>query len=118
MPGGLHFSSFFLVVNKNKWDSLSKADRDAIDAVSGEAYAKLAGRVFGKQQDDIVAARKTEGRIKTSMAEPQMVDALRKALGFFDQDWSAAAKAKGIDGEAALKYFREEAAAYEKTRVK
>lgn len=118
VPGGLHFSSFFLVVNKNKWDSLSKADRDAIDAVSGEAYAKLAGRVFGKQQDDIVAARKTEGRIKTSMAEPQMVDALRKALGFFDQDWSAAAKAKGIDGEAALKYFREEAAAYEKTRVK
>jgi len=118
VPGGLHFSSFFVVVNKNKWDALPKADRDAIDAVSGEAYAKLAGKVLAKQQDDILAARKAEGRAKTSVADPQMVDALRKALGFFDVEWIAAAKAKGIDGEAALKYFRDEAAAYEKTRVK
>jgi len=118
VPGGLHFSSFFVVVNKNKWEALSKADRDAIDAVSGEAYAKLAGKVLAKQQDDIIGARKAEGRVKTSVADPQMVDALRKSLGFFDQDWIAAAKAKGIDGEAALKYFRDEAAAYEKTRAK
>ena len=108
----------FVVVNKNKWESLSKADRDAIDAVSGEAYARLAGKVLAKQQDDILAARKAEGRIKSSVADPQMVDAFRKALSFFDQEWIAAAKAKGIDGDAALKYFRDEAAAYEKTRAK
>ena len=35
--------------------------------------------------------------------------------GFFDEEWKSAAKAKGIDGEAALKYFRDEAAAYAKT---
>ena len=118
IPGGLHFSSFFVVVNKNKWESLPKADRDAIESVSGEAYARLAGKVLARQQDDILAARKAEGRVKSSVADPQMVDGLRKALGFFDQEWIAAAKAKGIDGEAALKYFRDEAAAYEKTRVK
>jgi len=118
IPGGLHFSSFFEVVNKAKWESLTKADRDAIDGVSGEAYAKLAGKVLAKQQDDILAARKAEGRIKTTVADAQMVDAFRKSLGFFDQEWIAAAKAKGIDGEAALKYFRDEAAAYEKTRAK
>ena len=115
VPGGLHFSSFFVVVNKAKWDSLSKADRDAIDSVSGEAYAKLAGKVLSKQQDDILAARKAEGRIKTTVADAQLVDAFRKALRFFDEEWKAAAKAKGIDGEAALKYFRDEAAAYAKT---
>ena len=115
VPGGLHFSSFFVVINQAKWDSLSKADRDAIDSVSGEAYAKLAGKVLGKQQDDILAARKAEGRIKTTVADAQLVDALRKALGFFDEEWKSAAKAKGIDGEAALKYFRDEAAAYAKT---
>ena len=115
VPGGLHFSSFFVVINQAKWDSLSKADRDAIDSVSGEAYAKLAGKVLGKQQDDILAGRKAEGRIKTTVADAQLVDALRKALGFFDEDWKSAAKARGIDGEAALKYFRDEAAAYAKT---
>ena len=103
------------MVNKAKWDSLSKADRDAIDSVSGEAYAKLAGKVLGKQQDDILAARKAEGRIKTTVADAQLVDAFRKALGFFDEEWKSAARAKGIDGEAALKYFRDEAAAYAKT---
>ena len=116
IPGGLHFSSFFVVVNKAKWDSLSKADRDAIDGVSGEAYAKLAGKVLAKQQDDALAARKAEGRIKTTVADAATVDAFRKALAFFDQEWGAAAKAAGVDGDAALKYFRDEAAAYEKTR--
>lgn len=116
IPGGLHFSSFFLVVNQAKWDALSKADRDAIDAVSGEAYAKLAGKVLAKQQDDAIAARKAEGRIKTIVADAKTVEAFRKSLGFFDQEWVAAAKSAGIDGDAALKYFRDEAAAYEKTR--
>ena len=116
IPGGLHFSSFFVVVNKAKWDSLSKADRDAIDTVSGEAYAKLAGKVLAKQQDDAIAARKADGRIKTTVADARTVEALRNSLGFFDQEWIASAKAAGIDGDAALKYFRDEAAAYEKTR--
>ncbi len=116
IPGGLHFSSFFVVVNKAKWDSLSKADRDAIDGVSGEAYAKLAGKVLAKQQDDALAARKAEGRIKTTVADAATVDAFRKALAFFDQEWVTAAKAAGVDGDAALKYFRDEAAAYEKIR--
>ncbi len=116
IPGGLHFSSFFVVVNKAKWDSLAKADRDAIDSVSGEAYAKLAGKVLAKQQDEALAARKSEGRIKTTVADVATVDAFRKALLFFDQEWVAAAKTAGVDGDAALKYFRDEAAAYEKTR--
>ena len=116
IPGGLHFSSFFVVVNKAKWDSLSMADRDAIDAVSGEAYAKLAGKVLAKQQDDAIAARKADGKIKTTVADARTVEAFRNSLGFFDQEWIASAKAAGIDGDAALKYFRAEAAAYEKTR--
>ncbi len=116
IPGGLHFSSFFVVVNKAKWDALSKADRDAIDGVSGEVYARLAGKVLAKQQDDAIAARKAEGRIKVTVADTQTVDSFRKSLAFFDQEWIAAAKAVGIDGDAALKYFRDEALAYEKTR--
>lgn len=116
IPGGLLFSSFFVVVNKAKWETLSKADRDAIDSVSGETVAKLAGKVLAKQQDDAIAARKAEGRIKTIVADAQTVDAFRKSLAFFDQEWIVAAKAAGIDGEAALKYFRDEAATYDKSR--
>jgi TRAP-type C4-dicarboxylate transport system substrate-binding protein len=112
IPGGLHFSSFFLTVNKAKWDSLSKADRDAIDGVSGERLARLAGRVLGKQIDDVIAARRAEGRIKTTVASPQVVADFQRQLEFFEKNWKTAASAKGVDGESALKYFKEQAAAY------
>lgn len=112
IPGGYHFSSFFVVVNKAKWDALPRADRDAIESVSGEAYAKLAGKTLGKQQDDILAARRTEAKMKTTVADAALLADLRKAIGAFDSEWTAAAKAKGIDGEGAMKYFREQAAAY------
>lgn len=114
IPGGFHFSSFFVVVNKTKWDALPKADRDAIESVSGEAYARLAGQVLAKQQDEILAARKKEGRIVQSVADEALTAELRKGLAFFDEEWGAAAKAKGIDAVAALKYFRDEAAAYKR----
>lgn len=114
IPGGMHFSSFFLVVNKGKWDSLSPEDRAAIDGVSGEKLARLAGQVLAKQQDDALAARRAEGRIKTSVAAPEVVAAFRRNLEFFDQEWVATAKARGVDGEAALRFFKEEAARYKR----
>ena len=114
IPGGFHFSSFFVVVNKAKWDALPKADQEAIEKVSGEAYARLAGQVLAKQQDDILVGRKAEGRIAQTVADEKLTAELRKGLAFFDEEWSAAAKAKGIDAAAALKYFRDEAAAYKR----
>jgi TRAP-type C4-dicarboxylate transport system substrate-binding protein len=112
IPDGYHFSSFFVVVNQAKWDALSSADRQAIDSVSGEKYAKLAGKVLGKQQDDILAARRAEARMKSLAAEGPLLEALRNGLVFFDKQWSEAAKAKGIDAEAALAFFREQARTY------
>ncbi|MGE0798759.1 MAG: TRAP transporter substrate-binding protein [Lautropia sp.] len=112
IPGGMHFSSFFLVVNKAKWESLSQEDRTAIDSVSGERLARLAGKVLAKQQDDAIAARKAEGRIKTTVASAPVVEDFRKHLSFFETEWKAAAKAKGIDGDAALNFFKQEAASY------
>lgn len=112
IPGGYHFSSFFVVVNQRKWDSIGKAERDAIESVSGEAYAKLAGKALGEQQDGLLAEFKKKGTMQMDRASPETVAGLKKALEFFDREWIAAAKAKGIDGEAALRFFREQAAAY------
>jgi len=44
--GGLYNTSMFLVINKKKWESLSKEDQEAINSVSGEELAKLAGKAW------------------------------------------------------------------------
>ncbi|MGH6861573.1 MAG: TRAP transporter substrate-binding protein [Phyllobacterium sp.] len=112
IPGGYHFSSFFVVVNQKKWDSIGKAERDAIERVSGEEYAKLAGKALGEQQDSLLADFKKKGTMQMNTASAETMAGLKKTLEFFDRDWVAAAKTKGVDGEAALRFFREQAAAY------
>ncbi len=46
VDGGLYNVSMFVVMNKKKWNSLSKKDQIAINSVSGEALAKLAGKAW------------------------------------------------------------------------
>src|SRR5437764_189876 len=45
-PGGFYSSSFGFFMNEDKWNKLSKQDRDAIMSVSGEALAQLAGKAW------------------------------------------------------------------------
>mgnify|MGYP001764922983 CR=1 FL=1 len=51
MPGGLYSQSFFVVINKKKWDALPEKDRAAIDKVSGEALAKHLGTRWQREED-------------------------------------------------------------------
>lgn len=45
-PGGLYNVSFFFVMNQAKYDSLSAEDQAAIDEISGEAFARMAGQAW------------------------------------------------------------------------
>jgi len=44
--GGLYNVSMFLVMNKKKWNKLSQEDKVAINSVSGEFLAKMAGKAW------------------------------------------------------------------------
>jgi TRAP-type C4-dicarboxylate transport system substrate-binding protein len=43
-PGGMYSSAFGFFMNEDKWNKLSKEDQAAIEKVSGEHLARLAGR--------------------------------------------------------------------------
>jgi TRAP-type C4-dicarboxylate transport system substrate-binding protein len=47
-PGGFYSSSFGFFMNEDKWNKLPKQDQDAILSVSGEALARLAGKLVGR----------------------------------------------------------------------
>src|SRR5262249_56051395 len=42
-PGGMYSSAFGFFMNEDKWNKLPKQDQEAIERISGEHIARLAG---------------------------------------------------------------------------
>ena len=111
VPGGLYNVSFYLVMNKDTFNGLSAADQEAVLNVSGEAFAKMAGKAWDAADQVGLDAMKQNGNsIKT--ASPQLVAEIKAATKDIEADWVKRASAKGVDAEAALKFFREKVKEY------
>lgn len=104
IPDGLYRTGHFLIVNQAKWDALPDEDKKAIDFVSGEPLAALAGKMWDSADADGKAHLIKDGT-SFSVANAQMMSALHAKLDFLRGEWVAKAKKKGVDGEAALAYF-------------
>lgn len=113
VPKGLYNTSFFMVMNKAKWDSLSKEDQAAIDAVSGEAFARLAGKAWDTADAAGFETIKAAG-IKVDTFDAEAVADLKTRLAFTEQAFIEKARAKGVDGAAAIKMLKDDIAAQEK----
>lgn len=113
VPGGLYNTSFFVVMNEGTWNGLSDEDKAAIDKVSGEAMARLAGQAWDTAD---AAGNKTmaEKGLEIAPADDAMTAELAEKLDGINQGFLDAAKASGIDGEAALEMLRGEIAAQAK----
>ena len=110
-PGGILPGSFFIVVHKKSWDAISGKDQAAIMGVSGERYAIRAGAVFDEEAEkalDMICA----STVELSVASPGLISGYAAAAGFIDEEWVRKADAAGIDGLAALRYFREQVEVY------
>lgn len=108
VQGGLHAVTFSLIFNEKKWKRLSKADKAAIDSVSGERVAVNAGRKTDSL-DKVVAADAKKKGITFEAASPEFVAAMKKSAAHFTTEWIATAKSRGVDGAAALAYFKSQA---------
>jgi TRAP-type C4-dicarboxylate transport system substrate-binding protein len=113
VPKGLYNTSFFVVMNKAKWDALPKEDQAAIDAASGEAFARLAGKAWDAADAAGFEVIKAAG-IKIDTLDGAAVADLRGRLAFTEKAFLDKAAAKGVDGAAALKMLKDEIAVLEK----
>lgn len=110
-PGGLYNSTFFMVMNQAKWDKIAPADQQAIMALSGEAFARMSGKVWDDQ--DAIARREMEKvGTRVTAASPALLAEAKAKLDAEEKKWLAAAGAKKIDAIAALAFLRAEIAAY------
>lgn len=105
VPEGLYYSSFFLVMNEKTWKKLSKKNQAAIEKVSGEAYARMAGKAWDNADGPAMAMARKKG-VEIATASAAMRRSLRGMLGGIRAEWVKAANAKGVDGAAAIAYMQ------------
>ena len=109
VKGGLYSSSFWFAMNKKKFESISKADQDAIMKISGEKFARLAGAGWDRaDKEGRAAIKEAGGQIKE--CSPELVKALSDLTRQIERDYGAKMDAMGIDGAGAIKYLRSEVA--------
>jgi TRAP-type C4-dicarboxylate transport system substrate-binding protein len=106
-PSGFYYGSFWIGMNVDKYNKLSKADQAAIDKASGEALAEVSGVGWKKADDDGLVAAKAAGNTIT-IASGAFAKELHDKLAGFEKDWVERASKKGIDARAALDALRAE----------
>lgn len=106
----VYSTSFSVFANKDKWAEIDPADQAAIMDVSGEVL----GAAFGKRWNEAAATAEAaygDAGIEVVEADPAFQAALIEASGFVTEGWLKAAGEAGIDGEAALQFYKEQLAA-------
>lgn len=105
VPGGIYNTSWFLVMNEDIWDGLSAEDQAAVEKVSGEALAELAGSVW-----DGADARGVEyiadKDIEVYDAPAPVLAAIQDLAAKHEAAWAGKVSETGFDGAAALAEFR------------
>lgn len=101
----IYSTSFSVFVNADKWAEISAEDQAAIMSVSGEVL----GAAFGTRWNKAAAAAEAaygEAGIEVVSADPAFEAALIEASGFVTEGWLKAAGEAGIDGAAALEFYK------------
>jgi TRAP-type C4-dicarboxylate transport system substrate-binding protein len=107
-PGGINAVTFSFLFSKKKWDRLPSRDKSAIMGVSGERIAVNAGRKVDQLDAKAQMLGKKKG-IKFYNASPEFVAEMKAKLAYVTEDWVKAANSRGVDGKAAVAYFRSQA---------
>jgi TRAP-type C4-dicarboxylate transport system substrate-binding protein len=106
-PGGMYSSAFGFFMNEDKWKALPRQDREAIEKLSGEHIARLAGKSWDDADRRGLEALEKSG-VTIVNASPEMVAEVQKRSAPIIEEWVKAASAKGVDAARILAEFREE----------
>lgn len=111
IPGGFYSSAWFLVMNRDAFERLSPEDQEAVRSVSGEHFARLAGTAQDQAEIESKAKMEAAGT-EFHVADEAFLEAIRSRLSTMEDDWVAAAEGRGVDGRAALEFFRAQVASH------
>jgi TRAP-type C4-dicarboxylate transport system substrate-binding protein len=115
IPGSPTFytASFFLAMNKAKYESLPADLKAAIDKNSGMKFAELAGNMWDDAGKVVFEMVKAKGNTIGSIAEDEKARWI-KATDPVIENWIKQVKDKGLDGGKLLEQARALVAKYDK----
>ena len=113
VPGGTTAPVFSFIMNKMKWESISPADRDTILRMAREPLAKRVGYIDRSVRES--DARLASAGVKVAAPSPAFMAELQRLGQPVIDAWIKEANALGVDGKAALEYYKSEAAAVAKS---
>ncbi|MBC5784641.1 TRAP transporter substrate-binding protein [Ramlibacter sp. USB13] len=111
-PGGLYADLHGIIMNNDAFKRLPARDQAILTKLSGEHIARMGGKAWGDADTAALAALKAKN-VTFHQANDALVSGIRARTAGFEQEWLAAAKAKGIDGPKVLSDFRAELKALE-----
>ncbi len=107
-PGGLYNTSFVLMMNQAKYDSLPADVRKIVDEMSGEYAARMMGRGWDKVDRRGLAFMQAAG-VQFTTADAAFVKAVGEKVEPVIDGWAKAAEAKGLkDPRKVLAEYRAE----------
>ena len=98
VPGGMGQSVIAVLMNQEKFDSLSDADREAIMSVSGEKLAQAFGAAWQNDED---VALKDLGNLTLTEAPEAFIAEFSQAIAPVEAAWVEKAKEAGLADPAA-----------------
>jgi TRAP-type C4-dicarboxylate transport system substrate-binding protein len=107
IPGGIYSSSITVPINQKKWDGISAADREAISKLSGEVLSRRLGKYWDDEEKGAPPKLLADG-VRITRLEGEVLNQMKAKLGLFEERWIAEANKAGVDGKAAIQYFREQ----------
>ena len=113
-PGGLYNTSFVALMNQAKYEALKPDEKKAVDAISGEVYARIYGRNWDRVDRRGVALMQANG-VQMVKADAMFVADVKARTAPLEVKWVQDAQTKGLkDAARVLAEFRAEIARQEK----
>ena len=104
VKGGVLAPAFSVFISNAKWAQISPRDQAAIMKISGEALARRAAGI-DQHSKEVVDEYVAQGGI-VEKAKPAFNAELEKVWKPLYDQWIASANKQGVDGKAALAYFK------------
>lgn len=94
-------NTFFVVMNKRKWESISPEDRQAIEAISGGVMAKRCGKVFDTNEQKDIQWMKEQGNTFYTVSPEERQKWAERILPL-QTEWVKDTEARGFEGQKIL----------------
>jgi len=106
-------TAHFAVMNRDKYESLPPDIREAIDSISGMAFAKLYGETMDRMGNEAFDMIKASGKQEFYTPPAAEKERFAKATMPVTEKWVTDMEAKGLPGKEILEYITQLSAQYE-----